>query len=73
MEQITPRLRKCGHVYELDGEELRRVVGRPRLKRDPLDVAWDLRQFALEAGVELPDDNLPDEPVRRTVGPTRPR
>ena len=72
-EQITPRLRRVGRLYELDGEEFRRVVGRPRLDRDGLDVAWDLREFAVMAGAELPDDNLPDEPVRRTVGQARPR
>ncbi len=27
IEQITPRLRLCGNVYELDGEPLRKVVG----------------------------------------------
>lgn len=73
MEQITPRLRRIGRLYELDGEDFRRVVGQPRLDRDGLDVAWDLREFALMAGAVLPDDNLPDEPVRRTVGQARPR
>lgn len=28
IEQLTPRLRRCGNVYELDGEPLRKVVGR---------------------------------------------
>lgn len=74
MEQITPRLRKCGNAYELDGEDFRRVVGRPSW-RNSLDVAWDLREFAVSAGVDMSadDDNPPDEPIRRTVGQTRPR
>ena len=74
MEQITPRLRKTGDFYELDGEPIRRVVGRPRTERDPFDVLWDLRESAMELlGGELPDDTYPDEPIRRTVGKTRPR
>ena len=74
MEQITSRLRKTGDFYELDGEPLRRVVGRPRTDRDPFDILWDLRESAMELlGGELPDDTYPDEPVRRMVGNTQPR
>ena len=74
-EQITPRLRKVGDFYELDGEEFRRVVGRPRTGRNPFDVLWELRELGrmLIPGGELPDDNLPDEAIRRTVGKTGPR
>ncbi len=72
MEQITPRLRKWGDFYELDGEDFRRVVGRPRTGRNPFDVLWELRELGrlLIPGGELPDDNLPDEAIRRTVGKT---
>ena len=71
MKQITPRLRKIGEFYELDGEPLRRVVGRVRTERDPFDVLWALRESARELlGGELPDDTYPDEPIRRTVGKT---
>ena len=74
MEQITPRLRKHGDFYELNGEPIRRAVGRPRVERDPFDVLWDLRESAMELlGGELPDDTYPDEPIRRTVGKARPR
>lgn len=74
MEQTNSRLRKLGNFYELDGEPLRRVVGRARTERDPFDVLWDLRVSAMELlGGELPDDTYPDEPIRRTVGKARPR
>lgn len=69
LQQITSRLRQTGEFYELDGEPIRRVVGRVRVERDPFDVLWDLRQSAMELlGVELPDDTYPDEPIRRIVG-----
>jgi hypothetical protein len=72
IEQITPRLRRVGDLYELDGEPLRRVVGRPRVGRDPFDLLWEMRQFAVEVlGVELEDDTYPDEPIRRIVGKAR--
>lgn len=74
LKQITPRLRQTGEFYELDGEPIRRVVGRVRVERDPFDVLWDLRESAMElSGSELPDDTYPDEPIRRTVGKARPR
>ena len=74
MEQITPRLRKLGNFYELDGELIRKVVGRPRVEVNPFDFLWMLRESARELlGSELPDDPLPDVPVRKTVGKTRPR
>lgn len=75
MEQITSRLRKTGDFYELDGEPIRRVVGRPRTERDPFDVLWEMRESAIELlGGEVPDDDTyPDEPIRRTVGKTRTR
>ena len=74
MDQITPRLRKTGNFYELDGEPIRRVVGRPRTERDPFDMLWELRESARELlGGELPeDDTYPDEPIRRIVGKIRP-
>ena len=72
MEQITSRLRKTGEFYELDGEPLRRVVGRTRTEHDPFDVLWELRESAMELlGGKLPDDTYPDEPIRRTVGKAR--
>lgn len=71
MKQITPRLRENGEFYELDGEPIRRVVGRVRTERDPFEVLWELRESARELlGGELPDDTYPDEPIRRTVGKT---
>lgn len=74
MEQLASRLRKVGQAYEIDGEPLRRVVGRPRAERDLFDVLWELRESAMELlGGELPDDTYLDEPIRRTVGKTRPR
>ncbi len=74
MEQVTPRLRRTGEFYELDGEPIRRMVGRSRVERDPFAVLWDLRESAMElSGGELPDDTYPDEPIRRTVGKARPR
>ncbi len=74
MDPATPRLRKVGNFYELDGEPLRRVVGRPSMERRPLQVLWDLRESAraLFHG-ELPDDTYDDEPVRRIVGEAHPR
>ncbi len=48
IEQTTPRLRKTGEFYELDGEPIRRVVGRPHTERDPFNVLWDLRESAIE-------------------------
>ena len=69
MEQVTPRLRKVGNLYELDGEPIRRLVGRPRVERRPLQILWDLRESTLALpGDELPDDTYEDEPIRRTVG-----
>ena len=74
MEQITPRLRKTGNFYELDGEPIRRVVGRPQVELDPFDLLWSLRQSARELlGAEIPDDPFPDVSVRRIVGKARPR
>ncbi len=74
MPKHNPRLRQTGPFYELDGEPLRRVVGRGRPERDPFDVLWGLRESARELlGGELPDDTYPDEPIRRTVGHPRPR
>ena len=74
MEQVTPRLRKLGHFYEVDGEPLRRVVGRQRTERHPLQVLWDLCQGArMLLGSEWPDDTYEDEPIRRIVGKARPR
>ena len=73
MEQITPRLRKVGYFYEVDGEPIRRVVGRPRMEHRPLQVLWDLREGArLLLGGKLPDDTYEDEPTRRVVGKARP-
>ena len=74
MKQITVRLRKIGGFHELDGELLRRVVGRPRTERDPFDVLWEMRKSAMELlGGEVPDDDTyPDEPIRRTVRKARP-
>ena len=73
LKPITQRLRQTGEFYELDGEPIRRVVGRVRTERDPFDVLWDLRVSAMELlGGELPDDTYPDEPIRRTVGKARP-
>ena len=63
-----------GHFYEVDGEPIRRVVGRSRLERTPLQTLWDLRESArLLCGGELPDDTYDDEPIRRVVGKARPR
>ena len=74
VEQITPRLRKIGNFYELDGEPLRKIVGRPRVEMNPFDLLWILRESARELlGGELPDDSLPDVPIRKVVGKTRPR
>ena len=74
MEQITPRLRKVGNLYEVDGESIRRVVGQPRTERHPLQVLWELREGArMLLGGELPDDTYEDEPIRRIVGKARPR
>lgn len=74
MEHVTPRLRKTGEFFELDGEPIRRVVGQPRTERDPFDVLWDLRESARElSGGELPDDTYLDEPIRRIVGKAGPR
>ncbi len=74
MEQITPRLRKTGNFYELDGEPIRRIVGRARVEMNPFDFLWKLRESARQLlGGELPDDSLPDVPVRRIVGKTHPR
>lgn len=74
MEQLTPRLRKAGNFYEVDGEPIRRMVGRPRTERRPLQVLWDLRESArMLTGGELPDDTYEDEPIRRIVGKARPR
>ena len=73
MEQITPRLRKSGEFYELDGELIRRTVGRGCTEHNPFDILWALRKSAQElTGGELPDDTYPDEPIRRIVGKTRP-
>ena len=74
MEHITSSLRKTGDFYEVDGEPIRRVVGRPRTGRNPFDLLWELRENALELlDGELPDDTYPDEPIRRTVGKARAR
>lgn len=74
LEQITPTLRKVGYFYEVDGEPIRRVVGRPRTEKSPLQVLWELRENAQAlAGHALPDDTYDDEPLRRVVGKTRPR
>ena len=68
-DQKTPPLRKIGDFWEVDGEPIRRVVGRPRVGRNPFDVLWDLRESGRELlGRELPDDTYPDEPIRRIVG-----
>ena len=73
MEQISSRLRKVGNFYEVDGEPIRRVVGRPRTERRPFQVLWDLRESTRLLGSEPLDDNYPDEPIRRIVGKARPR
>ena len=74
VEQITPRLRKIGNFYELNGEPLRKIVGRPRVEMNPFDFLWMLRESARELlGGELPDDSFPDVPVRKIVGKTGPR
>lgn len=43
LEQITPRLRRWGGMYELDGEPLRKIVGRPP-KGNLLDQLDQLNQ-----------------------------
>jgi hypothetical protein len=66
IEQITPRLRRCGNVYELDGEPLRKVVGRARTM-DRLAIIDQLREDA----IRLMGDKLPPPDasrVRKTVG-----
>ena len=74
LEQITPRLRKLGNFYEVDGEPIRRMVGCPHVERRPLQVLWDLRESTrVLLGGELPDDTYEDEPIRKTVGKARPR
>lgn len=74
MEQINQRLRKVGNLYELDGEPIRRVIGRPRAERRPLQVLWDLREgFRLPFSAVDGDDTYDDEPIRRVVGKARPR
>lgn len=73
-EFMTSSLRKTGGFYEVDGEPIRRVVGRPRTERNPFDLLWELREGARQLlGGELPDDSLADVPIRRTVGKTGPR
>ena len=69
VEQITPRLRRCGNVYELDGEPLRKVVGRPRSRHrlaqlESLNAS--LREL-LGPRWSKPDDRR----VRKVVGPAR--
>ena len=74
MEQITLRLRKRGEFYELDGELIRRTVGRGCTEHNPFDILWTLRESARElTGDQLPDDTYPDERIRRTVGKVRTR
>lgn len=70
IEQLTPRLRRWGGVYELDGEPLRKVVGRARTT-DRLQILEQLRADAAEL---LGEDKLPPPDasrVRKTVGKTR--
>lgn len=65
-EQLTPRLRRWGGVYELDGEPLRKVVGRaPQV--DLLDQLEQLNQSlaALDKGSLPPPDA---RRVRKSVG-----
>lgn len=72
-EQVAARLRQTGELYELDGEPIRRIVGRPQAKRNPFDLLWELRESARRLlGGELPEDPLSNVPVRRIVGKTRP-
>ena len=74
MEQISPTLRKVGHFYEVDGEPIRRVVGRARIEKSPLQTLWELREDAQALSSHaLPDDTYDDEPLRRVVGKARPR
>ena len=71
MAQITSAMQASGKSSKVQGEPIRRVVGRGRPERDPFDLLWELRESARELlGGELPDDTYPDEPIRRTVGKT---
>ena len=66
IEQITPRLRRWGNVYELDGEPLRKVVGRARVT-DRLAL---LEQLRADADALLGDTLPPPDAsrVRKVVG-----
>lgn len=69
VEQLTPRLRRCGSVYELDGEPLRKVVGRPRVT-DRLQVLEQLNANLRDLlGERWPEPDA--RRVRKTVGKTR--
>ncbi len=69
MEQITPRLRRWGNVYELDGEPLRKVVGRPR-QVDRLTLLEDLNaNLPALMGDRLPPPDA--RRVRKAVGKAR--
>ena len=55
--------------HKQKGEPIRRLVGRGRPERDPLEVLWLLRESAQELlRGKLHDDPYSDEPIRRTVG-----
>lgn len=66
LEQITPRLRRWGDMYELDGEPLRKIVGRPP-KGDLLDQLDQLNQSL--AGLNKESLSASDGGrVRKSVG-----
>ena len=68
METGMSRVLKTGDFYEVDGESIRRVVGRPRHYSDLAQLIQELRANAcMLLGRDLPEEAGRDEIIRQLV------